>query len=36
VTGDPETLRFTIGDVVLTPFFDTYGRHSVYLQLLVR
>jgi DUF1680 family protein len=36
VTGDPRTLRFAIGDVVLKPFFDTYGRHSVYLHLLAR
>jgi DUF1680 family protein len=36
VTGDPRTLRFKTGDVVLKPFFDTYGRHSVYLHLLPR
>jgi uncharacterized protein len=36
VTGDPRTLRFTIGDAVLKPFFDTYGRHSVYLHLRPR
>jgi DUF1680 family protein len=33
ITGDPATLRFTIGDASLKPFFETYGRHSVYLHV---
>lgn len=33
ITGDPATLRFTIGDAVFKPFFETYGRHSVYLHV---
>jgi DUF1680 family protein len=33
ITGDPSTLRFTIGEVVLKPFYETYGRHSVYLHV---
>ncbi len=33
IAGDPAALRFTIGDVVLKPFFETYGRHSVYLHV---
>ena len=33
ITGDPSTLRFQIGDVKLRPFFETYGRHSVYLDV---
>ena len=33
ITGDPGTLRFQIGDVKLRPFFETYGRHSVYLDV---
>jgi hypothetical protein len=33
ITGDPATLRFTIGDAVLKPFFESYGRYSVYLNV---
>jgi DUF1680 family protein len=33
IAGDPATLRFTIGDVVLKPFYEMYGRHSVYLHV---
>jgi DUF1680 family protein len=33
ISGDPATLRFTIGDVVLKPFYETFGRHSVYLHV---
>jgi DUF1680 family protein len=33
IAGDPATLRFNIGDVVLKPFYETYGRHSVYLHV---
>jgi DUF1680 family protein len=33
ITGDPTALRFKIGDVILKPFFETYGRHSVYLAV---
>ena len=33
ITGDPSTLRFQIGEVVLKPFYETYGRHSVYLHV---
>jgi hypothetical protein len=33
ITGDPSTLRFTIGNVVVKPFYETYGRHSVYLHV---
>ena len=36
ITGDPTSLRFTIGDAVLKPFFDTYGRHSVYLHVTLK
>jgi DUF1680 family protein len=31
--GDPNSLRFTIGDLHLKPFFETYGRYSVYLDI---
>ena len=36
VTGDPATLRFAIGDVVLKPFYESYGRHSVYLHVTLK
>ncbi len=32
-TGDSSTLRFTAGDAVFKPFYETYGRHSVYLHV---
>ena len=33
IEGDPSTLRFQIGDLQLKPFFETYGRYSVYLEV---
>ena len=33
ITGDPATLRFKIGDAPLKPFFETYGRSSVYVHV---
>jgi DUF1680 family protein len=33
ITGDPATLRFQIGEAVLKPFYESYGRHSVYLNI---
>ena len=33
ITGDPATLRFTVGDAVLKPFYATYGRNSAYLHV---
>jgi DUF1680 family protein len=33
ITGDPAALRFSVGDVRLRPFYETYGRHSVYLHV---
>jgi DUF1680 family protein len=30
VTGDPATLRFVVDGVPFKPFFETYGRYSVY------
>ena len=32
-SGDPATLRFSLGDTKLIPFFATYGHHSVYLKI---
>ncbi len=36
ITGDPATLRFSIDGVDLKPFYETYGRHSVYLDVTLR
>lgn len=33
IKGDPHNLRFTIGDALFIPFYETYGRHSVYLDV---
>jgi len=36
IKGDPKLLQFTIGDVVFKPFYETYGRHSVYLDVTLQ
>jgi DUF1680 family protein len=36
ITGDSATLRFSIGDVEFKPFYETYGRHSVYLDVTLK
>jgi DUF1680 family protein len=36
ITGDPATLRFSIGDLPFRPFFETYGRYSVYLDVTLK
>lgn len=36
VKGDPQQLKFTIDDVVFKPFYETYGRHSVYLDVRLK
>ncbi|MFO7619979.1 MAG: glycoside hydrolase family 127 protein [Bacteroidales bacterium] len=33
ISGDPSKLEFTIDGVVFKPFYDTYERHSVYLDV---
>ncbi|WP_165235685.1 beta-L-arabinofuranosidase domain-containing protein [Aquisphaera insulae] len=33
ITGDPSTLRFQVGEAKLKPFFESYGRYSVYFDL---
>ncbi|MDD2559106.1 MAG: glycoside hydrolase family 127 protein [Bacteroidales bacterium] len=33
ITGDPANLEFRIDSVLFKPFYDTYGRHSVYLDV---
>ena len=34
IEGDPSKLRFQIGDLQLKPFFETYDRYSVYLDVV--
>jgi DUF1680 family protein len=36
ISGDPGTLRFSAGDAALKPFFETYGRYSVYLAVTLK
>ena len=36
ITGNPQQLEFRIDDVVFKPFYDTYGRHSVYLDVKLK
>ncbi|WP_293879682.1 beta-L-arabinofuranosidase domain-containing protein [Sphingobacterium sp. UBA1498] len=36
IKGNPETLEFYIDDVLYKPFYDTYGRHSVYLDVSLK
>jgi Uncharacterized protein conserved in bacteria len=36
IKGDPEQLQFTIDDVVFKPFYETYGRYSVYLDVKLK
>lgn len=33
ISGNPHTLRFKSGDANFKPFYETYGRHSVYLDV---
>jgi uncharacterized protein len=36
ISGDAEQLLFNIDGVVFKPFYDTYGRHSVYLDVILK
>ncbi len=36
IKGDPHQLEFTIDGVVFKPFYDTYGRHSVYVDVRLK
>ncbi|WP_255501887.1 beta-L-arabinofuranosidase domain-containing protein [Olivibacter sp. SDN3] len=36
IKGDPQRLQFKIDNVVFKPFYDTYGRHSVYLDVTLK
>ncbi|WP_319503204.1 beta-L-arabinofuranosidase domain-containing protein [uncultured Draconibacterium sp.] len=36
ISGDPEKLEFEIDGVTYKPFYETYGRHSVYLDVTLK
>ena len=36
ITGDPGTLRFSSHGVNFKPFYESYGRHSVYLDVSLK
>ncbi|HVU95379.1 MAG TPA: beta-L-arabinofuranosidase domain-containing protein [Puia sp.] len=36
IKGDPAKLEFTVDDAVFKPFYETYGRHSVYLDVRLK
>ncbi|WP_235932760.1 beta-L-arabinofuranosidase domain-containing protein [Flagellimonas sediminis] len=36
IQGNPQKLEFTIDGVVFKPFYETYGRHSVYLDVTLK
>jgi DUF1680 family protein len=36
ITGAPATLRFSIDGAALRPFYESYGRHSVYLHVTLK
>ena len=36
ITGDQGQLQFTIDGVVFKPFYETYGRYSVYLDVILK
>ncbi|SHF92160.1 Concanavalin A-like lectin/glucanases superfamily protein [Mariniphaga anaerophila] len=36
ISGNPEKLMFNIDGVVFKPFYETYGRHSVYLDVTLK
>jgi DUF1680 family protein len=36
IKGDPKQLQFSIGEVTFKPFYESYGRHSVYLDVTLK
>jgi uncharacterized protein len=36
IAGDPATLRFNIDGVGLKPFYESYGRYSVYMHVTLK
>lgn len=36
IKGDPENLSFKVGDIDFKPFYETFGRYSVYLDVTLK
>ncbi len=36
IGGDPAALHFTLDGLILKPFFETYGHHSVYVDVTLK
>lgn len=36
IKGDPEKLEFVVDGIQFKPFYNTYGRHSVYLDVTLK
>ena len=36
ISGDAEQLQFNIDGVIFKPFYETYGRYSVYLDVILK
>jgi len=36
ISGDADQLQFNIDGVVFKPFYETYGRYSVYLDVILK
>lgn len=36
IKGDPKHLEFTIDNIIYKPFYESYGRHSVYLDVTLK
>ena len=36
IVGDARALHFRSGDVLFKPFYEAYGRHSVYLDVTLK
>ncbi len=36
LSGDPSTLHFKVGDAELRPFYESYGRYSVYFDTTMK
>ncbi|WP_308993303.1 beta-L-arabinofuranosidase domain-containing protein [Mariniflexile litorale] len=36
IKGTPEKLEFNIDGIIFKPFYETYGRHSVYLDVTLK
>ena len=36
IAGDPGALRFSAGGIAFKPFYETYERYSVYLNVTLK